>query len=136
VRDRPWSGWPCTTVISTKCRAVIHLDLLKPGQTINSDCYITTLTKLKAQISRVKPEKKTTFLLQHDNTRPHTRANAMEHVANLVPSDYHLFKPMKDGLCRQYFPDSNAVITSGSPPLVQIFMSSVCSLLFITGENA
>jgi hypothetical protein len=30
---------------------VILLDFLEPGQTINSDCYITTLTKLKAQIS-------------------------------------------------------------------------------------
>ena len=35
--------------------------LLVTGQTINSDCYHVTLTKLKAQTSRVKPEKKKIF---------------------------------------------------------------------------
>ena len=30
---------------------VILLDFLEPGQTINSDLYITTLTKLEARIS-------------------------------------------------------------------------------------
>jgi hypothetical protein len=49
---------------------VILQDFLKPGQTTNSDRYIAMFTKLKAQISRVRPEKKTTFLLQHNNTRP------------------------------------------------------------------
>ena len=53
-------------------KGVILLDFLEPGHTINSDCYITTLTKLKARISRDRPEKQTTFLLQHDNARPHT----------------------------------------------------------------
>jgi len=42
-------------------KGVILLNFLEPGQTINSDCYIVTLTKLKARISRVRPEKKTTF---------------------------------------------------------------------------
>jgi len=62
---------------------VILLDFLEPGQTINSDRYISTLTKLKARISRVKPEKKTTFLLQHDNARPNTSLKTVEHIANL-----------------------------------------------------
>jgi hypothetical protein len=30
---------------------------------------------------------------------------------DLAPSDFHLFGPMKDGLCGQHFPD-NAVITA------------------------
>jgi len=45
--------------------------ILEPGQTINSDCYVVTLTKLTAPTSRVRPEKMTAFLLQH-NTRSHT----------------------------------------------------------------
>jgi hypothetical protein len=39
------------------------------------------LTKLKARISRFRPEKKITLLLQHDNTRPHTSSKTMEHIA-------------------------------------------------------
>ena len=58
-------------------KGVILLDLLESGQTIN--CYIMTLTKLKAQVSRVRPEKKTTFILQHDNARLHTSLNTVEH---------------------------------------------------------
>ena len=71
----------CTVFRDTK--GVILLDFLQPGQTINSDCYIVTLTKLKAQISRVRPEKKTTFLSQHDNVRPHTSLKTMEHIINV-----------------------------------------------------
>jgi len=37
-------------------KGVILLDFLEPAQTINSDCYIATLTKLKARISRVREE--------------------------------------------------------------------------------
>ena len=64
-------------------KGVILLDFLEPGQTINSDRYIAMLTKLRARISRVRPEKKTTFLLQHDNARPHTNLKTVEHIANL-----------------------------------------------------
>ena len=42
-------------------------DFLKPRQNINSDCYITTLTK--CWTFRVSTKKKAPFLLQHDNTR-------------------------------------------------------------------
>jgi transposase len=105
---------------------VILLDFLEPAQTINSDRYIVTLTKLKAQISRIRLENKTTFLLQHDNARPHTSLKTMGHVAkfgwtllphppyspDLASSDFHLFRPMKGGLRRQHFPDNDAVIAA------------------------
>ena len=98
---------------------------MKPGQTINSDRYIATVTKLKARISRVRPEKKT-FLLQHDNARPHASLKTMEHIVklgwtvlphpsyspDLAPSDFHLFRSMKDGLCGQHFPSNNVVIAA------------------------
>jgi histone-lysine N-methyltransferase SETMAR len=64
-------------------KGLILLDFLKPRQTINSDRYIVMLAKLKAQISRVRPEKKTTFLLQHDNPRPHTSFKTVERIVNL-----------------------------------------------------
>jgi len=105
-------------------KGVILLDFLEPGQTINSDHYIATLTKLKAQISRVRPEKKITFLLQHDNARTHTSLKTVEHTVNLgwtviphspycpnlAPSDFQLFGLMKEGLCGQHFPSNDAIV--------------------------
>jgi hypothetical protein len=45
------------------------LDFLELKQTIKCDFYIATLTKLTGRISSVRPEEKTTFLLQRNNTR-------------------------------------------------------------------
>jgi hypothetical protein len=112
------------TVFSDR-KGVILLDFLEPGQTIYSDHYIATLTMLKARTSRVRPKKKTTFLLQYDNARHYTSLKTMGHVAkfgwtvlphpphspDLAPSDFHLFGPMKDGLCGQHFP-GNAIIAT------------------------
>jgi transposase len=91
-------------------KGVILLDFLEPGQTINCDRYITMLTKLKAQISRVRPEKKTAFLLHHNSARPHASLKTVEHIVNLswtvvpyppygpdlAPTDFHLFRLIKD----------------------------------------
>ena len=123
VKDKPRSGRLCTAVTP---RNEERLDLDEPGQTINSDRYIATATKLKARISRVRPEKKTTFLLQHDNARPHASLKTVEHIVklgwtvlphpsyslDLAPSDFHLFRPMKDGLCGQHFPSNNVIIAA------------------------
>ena len=135
-------------------KGAIPLDFLEHRQTISSDCYITALTKLKAPGTWVKTEKKTTFLLQHNNARPHTSLKTIEHTANvgwlvlphslysldLVPSDFHPFKPMKDGLCEQYFP-SQQCHNSSCETVCHLHWcrflwgSCSCRLLFITGEN-
>jgi len=94
---------------------MILMDFLEPmvPGTINSDCYIMTLAKMKAQTSRVRSEKKTASLLQHDNIRPHISWKNVEHIASLgwtvlphslyssdlVPSNFHLFRLMKGGMC-------------------------------------
>lgn len=68
----------------------------KPGQIMNFDHYIVTLTKWKVQTSRIIQKKKTTFLLQHDNTRTillHPLCSP-----DLGPPDFHLFRPVKYGL--------------------------------------
>jgi hypothetical protein len=112
-----------------------------------------TLTKPKARISRIRPEKKTTFLLQHDNAKHHTSLKIMRHVAkfswtvlpyppyspDLVTSVFHLFGLVKDGLCSNIFltvTPSSQLWESRSPLLVQIFMSAACRLLLISGKNA
>jgi hypothetical protein len=62
------------------------VDFLEAGQTINYDRYSTT------RIPWVRPEKKTTSLLEHDNARPHTSLKTMEHVANLAGLPYHIYR--------------------------------------------
>lgn len=101
-------------------------DFLELKQSVNSDSYFTTLTKLKARTSRVRPEKLATFLLQHDNCGHQTSLKTMEHIASigwtilphppyspdLVPSDFHQFKLMKDGLHGQHFLSNDTIIAA------------------------
>jgi len=67
-------------------KGVILLDFLEPGQTINFDRYTATPTKMKARISRVRPEKKITFPLQHDKARPHTSFKTVELDCRTTPT--------------------------------------------------
>ena len=74
-------------------------------------------------------EKNTTFPLQQDNSRPHYQASSLKtmqyiidlswavllhplHSLVLVPSDFYLFRPMKDRLHGQHFPSNSALITA------------------------
>lgn len=98
--------------------------LLEPRQISSSDHYISMLTKLKTQTWKVRPEKKTAFLLQHNKTRTYTNLKTMEHFAHLVwtvlphlpyslhllPSDFHPFGPMTDELHGQHFPNNDTAI--------------------------
>ncbi|PNF32078.1 hypothetical protein B7P43_G05744 [Cryptotermes secundus] len=84
-KTQPLAGKVMCTVFWDR-RGVIFLDILEPGETVNSERYKTTLTKLKARISRVRPEKQTTFCLQHDNARPHTSlAGLSNHIHLIAP---------------------------------------------------
>lgn len=56
-QTQPSASQVMCTVFSDR-KGVFLLDFLKPGQVVNSDCYITMLNKLKASTSRVRPEKK------------------------------------------------------------------------------
>jgi len=62
---------------------VILLDFLEPRQSISSDHYIMMLTKVKAQTSRVSPEKTTTFLSKHANARSHAGLKTVKHITSL-----------------------------------------------------
>ena len=112
----------CTVFWDSK--GVILLDFLEPGTTVNSERYIETLTKLKARIARVRPEKKGNFCLQHDNARPHSSLRTTECLAkfgwtvlphppyspDLAPSDYHLFSPLKAALRGRHFSDNDEIV--------------------------
>lgn len=126
---------------------MIVLDFLESGQTINSDCYILMLTKLKTWIFRFRLEKKIMFGLQHNNSRSPISLNAVYNVANfdqtvlpyplysldLAPFNFHLLEPMKDRLCIQHFVNNDVIIVllwkSDLPPLMQIL--NVCDMQFV-----
>jgi len=100
----PSAGKVMCTVFWNR-KGVILLDFFEPGKT-NPDRYIATLS------GRLKFPEKKTFLLKHDKARPHTNLKTVEHIVNLgwtvvphplyspdlAPSDFHLLRPMKDGL--------------------------------------
>ena len=59
-------------------KGVFLLDFLDSGQIINSD-YQKNTDNMKSRTSRVRLEKRTTFLLQNINDRPHTSKDYGEH---------------------------------------------------------
>jgi len=104
---------------------VILVDVMARGETINLDVYIKTLQKLKQCYRRVQPNRNSgDMLIQHDNTRSHTSLQTQEAITkfgwnvlphlpyspDLVPSDFHLFGPLKDALHGTRFEDDESVI--------------------------
>jgi hypothetical protein len=90
---------------------VIYMDILEPGTTINSECYIATLKTLKQWLWGVWKHKKN-ILLQHDSTTSHISQTTMKAIAKFnatilphspysayfAPSNFHLFPKMKEDL--------------------------------------
>jgi hypothetical protein len=77
-------------------RGVLYTEFLAKGSTVNSDRYCATLQSLKQHICRIRPERNT-FLLHHDNARPHCRAKTLDTMINLK---------FKVGAHHPYSPDS------------------------------
>ena len=94
---------------------VVLADVLEKETIINSQRYIETLTALKRRIERIGIRNDT--LLQHDNARPHTSAATRDaiqrldfsvlphppYIPDLAPSDFHLFRKLKEHLKGQHF---------------------------------
>ena len=108
------------------CWLFFVVDFLPRGETINSEAYIETLTRLRAKIQGVRPNlsiKNVLFL--HDNARPSTNIRTRETIAlfgwttlphppyspDLAPSDYHLFSPIK-GLRSKHYASEKEVKTA------------------------
>jgi len=102
-------------------RGVLYPEFLTKGSTVNSDRYCATLRSLKQRIRRIRPERNT-FLLQHDNARPHCSAQTQDAMTSLkftvvshpsyspdlASSNFWLFPKLKDTLKGQHF-SSDAV---------------------------
>jgi transposase len=81
-----------------------------------------TLNELRCALREERPKRKT-VILQHDNARPHTARLILQTVQkygwellthrpyspDLVPSDYHLFGPLKDHLRGHHYETDEAV---------------------------
>ena len=103
------------------------------------------LINLKTPISRVRPWKKATSHLQCDNTRLHASLKIKVHNANagctvlphppyrldLEPSEFHLFKMMKDGLHGQTFPSNDVFIAT-----VKQWVSSTHADFYVCSRQA
>jgi hypothetical protein len=92
----------------------------KQCATINSECYIGTLTKFNTDIQKVHPDLQQAFL-QHENVRPHTSAQrlhihhfsftVLDHVSyslDLDPTDFHLFPKLKEHLRGHHLHEQDA----------------------------
>jgi histone-lysine N-methyltransferase SETMAR len=91
---------------------VILLDVMQRGITINSDMYISMLTKMQKCFQCVRPDKNLGEMLLQHNARPHTSNTTWEAVTQtgwtmllrptyspgLAPSDFHLFRHLKDAV--------------------------------------
>jgi len=104
---------------------VILVDVMARCETINLNACIKALQKLKQRYRRVLPNRNPgDMLIQHDNAHPHTSLRTQEAIAkfgwtvlphpphspDLSPSDFHLFGPLKDALCRTRFEDDESMI--------------------------
>jgi histone-lysine N-methyltransferase SETMAR len=95
------------------CEGGILADAMLRQETIKFDTYIRTLTEHRKGFKRVLLHKNAIeILLQIDNARPQTSLKTQEtitafgytvlsnppHSPDLAPSDFHLFRALKDAI--------------------------------------
>ena len=101
-------------------KGVIYYELLKPGETVNTERYRQQMIDLNQALREKRPEyqkRQHKVILLHDNAPSHTAKLVKEtieafsweilsHAAyspDLAPSDYHLFASMGHALAEQRF---------------------------------
>mgnify|MGYP003415101186 FL=1 len=89
-------------------KGVLLSEFLERGNTVNSPVYCNTLQNLKRRIRRIRPDR-STFLLHHDNARPHCSRETLGKIdrlkfevlphppysPDLAPCDFWLFPELK-----------------------------------------
>jgi len=99
-------------------KGVLMIDYLERGKTVTGVYYAELIQKLLSAIKEKRPGKLSDgVLLHHDNTPAHTSAvsvatirecgfellSHLQYSPDLAPSDYHVFRSLKDSLCGQRF---------------------------------
>ena len=99
---------------------MVYFELLKPGETVNTDRYRKQIIDLNHALIEKPPEwarRHGKVILQHDNAPSHTAKvvkNTLKalnweillhppYSPDLAPSDYHLFESMGHSLAVQRF---------------------------------
>ena len=125
------------------CKGALYTEFQTKGLTVNSDRYCANLQSLKQCIHRIRPERNT-FLLHHNNARPHCSAQTQDTMTclkftvvphpsyspDLVPSDFWLFPKLKGTLKGQHFSSDVEVEAA-----VCKWISSQPETFFIDGMN-
>jgi hypothetical protein len=103
---------------------VLLVDFLPQGQIVNALRYCATLKKLKRAIRRKLQQLcNDHIIMQQNNTRPHSALSKQETIKNLgwtvlphppyspflAPSDYHLFRPLKQFLAGKHYENIEVV---------------------------
>lgn len=106
-------------------QGVLFVDFLTERRTINADYYLTLLRdKVKQAIRNKRKRRQSSVCLLQDNARPHTAAKTIETInklqwdllphpaysPDLAPSDFYLFRPLKEFLAGKRFQSNNDVI--------------------------
>ena len=101
-------------------KGVIYYELLKPGETVNTERYQQQMINLNQALCEKRPEyqkRQHEVILLHDNAPSHTAKLVKETIEafgweilshsayspDLAPSDYHLFASMGHALAQQRF---------------------------------
>jgi histone-lysine N-methyltransferase SETMAR len=101
-------------------QGIIYFELLPHNTTVDSELYCKQLQNLKIALQAKRPERQKVWLL-HDNAKPHiakvTRHKLEElgwqvlphppYSPDLAPSDYHLFRSLRNHLREQHFDDQD-----------------------------
>jgi len=99
---------------------VVYHELLKPGETVNTDRYRQQMINLNHALIEKRPEwarRHGKVILQHDNAPSHTAKPVKDtlktlnweilshppYSPDLAPSDFHLFASMGHSLAEQHF---------------------------------
>lgn len=102
-------------------KGIIHWEALPANETITGDLYTKQLDRLQQPLLWKQPtlDRRKGIILLHDNTKPHTSKIAKEKLKelqweilphppysqDLVPSDYHLFRPLQNHLTEKWLED-------------------------------
>jgi transposase len=101
-------------------KGIVHFEFLEQGRTVNQNCYLEILTRLREAVRRRRPKRQPdAWILHHDNASAHDALDVREFVAkksimkldyppyspDLTPCDLRLFPKLKTALKGHRFSD-------------------------------
>ena len=121
-----WSQVKTMLVCFFDHKGIVHYEFIAQGQTVNQECYLEVLTRLRESVQRKRPGLwPDMWILLNDNAPAHDELRFREFLAknsitkmdhppylpDLVPSDFWLFPKLKNTLKGQRFADISYIQT-------------------------